>query len=181
MICYRKMAKMCYNYEIRFVTIISQRMVLEAKDMAKEASIEINCQRYSDRISEVIELLDIVGWSFFDEDENVEYLPLGDRGDYNWQMGETLTEGEVYSLIGRKQEHGEMVGVVMYYHDTDIGITLLAESTASIMIMLNINRKTVGEDFYEITDIGWYTEHIVHKLIRNGCPVDFFQYEEIEG
>ena len=80
-----------------------------------------------------------------------------------------------------KQERGEMVGLVMYYCDTDVGITLLAENTASIMIMLNINRRTLGEDFYEITDIGWYTSNLVHKLIRNGCPVDLFQYEEIES
>ena len=149
--------------------------------MAKEASIEINCERYSRRLSEIIELLDMIGWGFFDEDDNVEYLPLGDRGDYNWQIGASMSKGELYSLIGRKQERGEMVGLVMYYCDTDVGITLLAENTASIMIMLNINRRTLGEDFYEITDIGWYTSNLVHKLIRNGCPVDLFQYEEIES
>lgn len=149
--------------------------------MAKEASIEINCERYSQRLSEIIELLDMIGWGFFDEDDNVEYLPLGDRGDYNWQIGASMSKGELYSLIGRKQERGEMVGLVMYYCDTDVGITLLAENTASIMIMLNINRRTLGEDFYEITDIGWYTSNLVHKLIRNGCPVDLFQYEEIES
>ena len=149
--------------------------------MAKEASIEINCERYSRRLSEIIELLDMIGWGFFDEDDNVEYLPLGDRGDYNWQIGASMSKGELYRLIGRKQERGEMVGLVMYYCDTDVGITLLAENTASIMIMLNINRRTLGEDFYEITDIGWYTSNLVHKLIRNGCPVDLFQYEEIES
>ena len=78
--------------------------------MAKEASIEINCQRYSDRISEVIELLDIVGWSFFDEDENVEYLPLGDRGDYNLQS---------VPALGKAQMAGIMAATVLMGNDPD--------------------------------------------------------------
>lgn len=149
--------------------------------MAKEASMELDCSRYSDRISEIVELFGMIGWGIYDEEDSVEYLPLGDRDDYNWQMGVALSEGELYSLIGRKQEHGEMAGVVLYYHESDIGITLLAENTREIMLMLNINRVTIDDELHDITDVGWYTERIVHKLIRSGCPVDDFKYEELQG
>lgn len=147
--------------------------------MGREASFELNCSRFSDNLLDIIKLLNSFGWTYYDEDENAEYLPVGDRDSFDWQMGE-ITEGDLYAIIDRKQQRGETVGLVMYYRDTEYGITLLAADTSEISIMPNINRKTLDEDddTDSVTDVSWYAERIIQKLIWYNCDVDSFKFEE---
>ena len=134
--------------------------------MGREASFELNCSRFSDNLLDIIKLLNSFGWTYYDEDEHAEYLPVGDRDSFDWQMGE-ITEGDLYAIIDRKQQRGETVGLVMYYRDTEYGITLLAANTSEISIMPNINRKTLDEDddTDSVTDVSWYAERTIQKLI----------------
>lgn len=148
--------------------------------MGRDASFELNCSRFSDRILEIVKLLIVSGWTFLDEDDQVEYLPLGDSGDYQWQI-DAIAEGRLYELIERKQDRAEMVGLVMYYRDTDVGITLLAESTEAVIIMPNINRRTLDDNDDSLTDMSWYAERIILKLMWRGCRVDSVKFEEYEG
>lgn len=53
--------------------------------MAREAILEINCSRYSERIMDVINLLNELGWKYYDIEKNIEYLPLGDDDDFDWK------------------------------------------------------------------------------------------------
>ena len=147
--------------------------------MGREASFELNCSRFSDNLLDIIKLLNSFGWTYYDEDEHAEYLPVGDRDSFDWQMGE-ITEGDLYAIIDRKQQRGETVGLVMYYRDTEYGITLLAADTSEISIMPNINRKTLDEDddTESVTDVSWYAERIIQKLIWYNCDVDSFKFEE---
>jgi hypothetical protein len=146
--------------------------------MGREASFELNCSRFSDNILDIIKLLNSFGWTYYDEDHHAEYLPLGDRDNFDWQMGE-MTEGDLYAIIDLKQQRCETVGLVMYYRDTDYGITLLAAGTDDISIIPNINRKTLDEDDRDsVTDVSWYAERIIQKLIWYNCEVDSFQFEE---
>lgn len=147
--------------------------------MGREASFELNCSRFSDNLLDIIKLLNSFGWTYYDEDEHAEYLPVGDRDSFDWQMGE-ITEGDLYAIIDRKQQRGETVGLVMYYRDTEYGITLLAADTSEISIMPNINRKTLDEDddTDSVTDVSWYAERILQKLIWYNCDVDSFKFEE---
>ena len=91
----------------------------------------------------------------------------------------SASESDLYALIERKRQRKELVGLVLYYRDTEYGITLLADSTSQILIMPNINRKTLIEDDSEsITDVSWYIERIIQKLIWYNCGVDAFKFEE---
>ena len=47
--------------------------------MAREAILEINCSRYSERIIDVINLFNELGWKYYGVEKNIEYLPLGDE------------------------------------------------------------------------------------------------------
>ena len=146
--------------------------------MGREASFELDCSRFSDNVLDIIKLLNCFGWAYYDEDRHAEYLPVGDRDSFEWQIGE-ITEGDLYAVIERKRQRGETVGLVMYYRDTEYGITLLADNTAEILIMPNINRKTLDEDdSYSVTDVSWYAERIIQKLIWYNCDVDGFKFEE---
>ncbi len=47
--------------------------------MAREALLELNCSRYSEKIIDIINLFCKVGWAYVSDDEKVEYLPIGDK------------------------------------------------------------------------------------------------------
>ena len=145
--------------------------------MAREAMLEINCGRYSKKIMDVIDLLNKIGWKYFNYNNKVEYLPLGDSGDYNWQE-ELLSKKELQDLINKKQDNLEIVGLNLYYKNTGEGMTFLAKNTEEVLIDLDINRKTIENNRESITDVGWYIENIIQKLIEEKCPIDFFRFEE---
>lgn len=70
--------------------------------MAREALLEINCSRYSERIVDVIKLFDELGWRYYDAKKNIVYLPLGDDDNFDWQK-KFLSENELHKLINSKQ------------------------------------------------------------------------------
>lgn len=66
----------------------------------------------------------------------------------------------------------------MYYENSEEGIILLAKNTKEILIDLNINRRTVGNNRESITDIGWYFNNIIQRFKESGCPIDYIKFEE---
>ena len=147
--------------------------------MARETALEINCSRYSERIVDVINLLNELGWKYYDTEKNIEYVPLGDD-DFNWQKG-FLSENELQKLINDKQDAFERVALNLYCENSEEGITLLAKDTKEIIIALNINRRTLGNNRESITDIGWYFNNIIQRLRERKCPIDYIKFEEYIG
>lgn len=144
--------------------------------MAREAILEINCNRYSERILDIINLFDELGWKYYDSEKNIVYLPLEDD-DFNWQR-KFLSENELQELINKKQDKFEKIGLSLYYKNSKEGLTLLANSTKEIVIFLNINRRTIENNRKSITDIGWYFSNIIQKFKERGCPIDYIKFEE---
>ena len=54
--------------------------------MAREATLEINCGRYSKRIVDLVELFNRIGWEYFNHNNEVEYLPLSPNGKYSTSL-----------------------------------------------------------------------------------------------
>lgn len=148
--------------------------------MGREASFELNCSAFPGSLLDFIKLLGSLGWSIYDDAHHAEYLPVGDRDAFDWQMDE-ITESGLYSILERKLQRGETVGLVLYYRDTGHGVTLLAADTSEILIIPNINRKTlVDDDEDSMTDVSWYSERLLQKLLWYNCGMTGFRYEEIE-
>lgn len=145
--------------------------------MAREAILEINCSRYSERIIDVINLFNELGWKYYDGEKNIEYLPLGDDDDFDWQK-KFLSEKELKELINNKQDKYERIGLNLYYENSEEGLTLLIKNTKEIVINLNINRRTIENNRESITDIGWYFNNIIQKFKERECPVDYIKFEE---
>ena len=145
--------------------------------MAREALLEINCSRYSERIVDIIKLFDQLGWKYYDSEKNIVYLPLGDDDSFDWRK-EFLSENELHKLINNKQDNFEQIGLRLYYENSERGFVLLAKNTKEIVIDLNISRRTVENNRESITDVGWYFNNIVQKLNDSGCPVDYIKFEE---
>lgn len=56
----------------------------------------------------------------------VEYLPLGDDDDFDWQK-KFLSEKELKELINNKQDKYERIGLNLYYENSEEGLTLLTK------------------------------------------------------
>lgn len=145
--------------------------------MGREAILEINCSRYSEKIIDIIGLFNKTGWKYYNTEEKIQYLPLGDNDDFHWQK-RFLSEKELEEIINKKQERSELVGLNLYYENSQEVITLLAKNTKEIVIALNINRKTVENNRESITDVGWYFNNIVQRFKEKGCPIDYVKFEE---
>lgn len=145
--------------------------------MAREALLEINCSRYSERIVDIIKLFDEIGWRYYDSGKNIVYLPLGDDDNFDWQK-KFLSKNELHKLINSKQNNFEQIGLNLYCENSEEGLILLAKNTKEIVIDLNINRRTVENNRESITDIGWYFNNIIQRLKEKGCPVDYIKFEE---
>lgn len=145
--------------------------------MAREAMITINCVRYSNRIIDVVTALSSVGWTYYNKNNMVRYLPLGDNDDFCWKE-ESFSDKEVYDLIETKQERNELIGIDMYFEKSSLGITVLARDTKEIILNLDINRKTIEKSRDSFTDIGWYFSSILQNIKESGCLIDYIRFEE---
>ena len=145
--------------------------------MGKEASIEINCSRYSKDIIKVIDLFLDMGWNAYDSDNRITYLPIGDKGDYAWESG-LISLDDLREVIKKKQSLQETIGLVLYYEKTGHGITVLAKDTEEFFFGLDINRKTYDTSRESITDLGWYFCNTVNRMVENGCPIDHIRFQE---
>lgn len=143
--------------------------------MAREAILSINCESYSDSIVDIIVLLNKIGWGY--KDDQIEYLPLNDNDMFDWRK-EPLSLEKLFSVISQKQDNGELTGVVLYHKNSDKGITLLARDTKEINLSIDINRKTIENEF---TDISWYITNIAAELEKNGCIIEHLEYQENIG
>lgn len=145
--------------------------------MAREAFIELNCCRYSEKIVDVIMLFKEIGWKYYDLEGKIEYLPLGDIDDFEWQKN-YLSEQEIQKIISNKQDNLEQVGINLYYQNSELGVTFLAKNTKEIIIDLCINRKLIDSTHEAITDISWYFVNIIQMLKESGCPIDYVKFED---
>lgn len=145
--------------------------------MGREASIELDCSRYSDRVIDIINLLNECGWKYYNSKRMVEYLPLGDIDSFNWQ-DDFFSKGELQELINKKQNRLELVGLDLFYENSMEGVTLLARDTKKILLSLDINRKKLGDERESLTDVSWYFRNIIQKLIEKNCPVDYINFVE---
>lgn len=145
--------------------------------MARKAMITIDCERYSKKIIDIIMVLNNSGWTYYKDNKEVRYLPLGDDDDFCWKE-DIFSDEEVYDLIENKQARNELIGIDMFWDKMNIGITILARNTREISFNLDINRRTVENSRDSFTDIGWYFSSILQNLKKRGCIIDYICFEE---
>lgn len=103
-------------------------------------------------------------------------MPIGDDDKYDWQCDE-ISESELYDIISKKIESKEQIGVNLFYCNGTEGISLMAYNTSQIILSITINRKTVKGKY---TDMSWYLENIVYKLLNTDVRLLSYKIEEYE-
>lgn len=147
--------------------------------MARELLINIKFGNCFSKIADIVEIFYEIGWDFQTQ-TGVEYLPFGDGDNFNWQK-KKMSKNELRKEIEKKQNAGEIVGMNLFYKNTDLGISLLIPETSCASIGTSINRKTISTEKDSLTDIGWYFEHIVVKMAEKYCVIDSVEFHEYIG
>lgn len=141
-----------------------------------EALMTLDCSNYSESIVDVLKIFQQIGWSIYNPHGKVEYLPIGDDDEYEWQCKE-ISEIELYNIIFKKTAKKEQIGINLFYSNGSEGISLLAYNTRQIILNITINRKTVKGKY---TDVAWYLENIIYKLLNIDVRLLSYKIEEYE-
>lgn len=142
--------------------------------MSYKASIIINCESYSTRLKEFILLMDKIKWYIYNDNGYVSYLPKGDDGLFDWQADKSSVE-QILNVIDSKQDNSETVGINLYFNSEDCGVSLMADKTSEIRLLIDIGRKDLPD---RTTDFTWYFQKIIIPLRKNGCNINNFTFEE---
>lgn len=141
-----------------------------------EALMTLDCSNYSESIVDVLKIFQQIGWYIYNPQGKVEYLPIGDDDEYDWQCKE-ISENELYDVISEKIAKKEQIGINLFYSKSTEGVSLMAYNTSQIMLSITINRKTIKGKY---TDIAWYLENIIYKFLNIDVRLLSYKIEEYE-
>ena len=141
-----------------------------------EALMTLDCSNYSENIAEVLKIFQQTEWYIYNPQGKVEYLPIDDDDEYDWQCDEK-TESELYDIISKKTAGKEQIGVNLFYCNGAEGISLMACDTSQIILSITINRKTVKGKY---TDMAWYLQNIIYKFLDIDVRLLSYKIEEYE-
>ena len=141
-----------------------------------EALMTLDCSNYSENILEVLKIFQQIGWCIHNPQGKVEYLPVGDVDEYDWQCDEK-SESELYDIISKKITSKEQIGINLFYCNGAEGISLMACNTSQIILSITINRKTIKGKY---TDMAWYLQNIIYKFLDIDVRLLSYKIEEYE-
>lgn len=126
---------------------------------------------------DIINVLIASGWKLKDKTNKISYLPIGDKDDYNWQS-DVISKDTLREILIKKEAMGELIGVILYWKESDIGIIIIIDRTNEIIIDLSINRKTLGNKKKGLTDVNWYIENIIEHFILHEYKIERFIFDQ---
>lgn len=88
-----------------------------------------------------------------------------------------MSETKFYDILSAKIANKEQIGVDLFYNNGMEGISLLAYNTDEILLIVTINRKLMDERH---TDMVWYLNNIVYKLMDIGVELLSYSLKEYE-
>lgn len=141
-----------------------------------ESLMTLDFSNYSESIVDILKIFQQIGWDIYNPQGKVEYLPIGDDDEYNWQC-EDISESKIYDIISEKIVKKEQVGVNLFYSNGTEGISLMAYNAEQVMLSITINRKSIKGKY---TDMVWYLENIIYKFLNIDVRLLSYKLEEYE-
>lgn len=145
--------------------------------MAREAMIELSCICEQKEIMYLIDLLCDGGWTVYNQKNNIEYLPVGDDDDFDWQE-DNITYEELRNIVEMKQQRNELVGVVLFYEGTSHGIDILLKDLQNVIISIDVNRNRIGEERDSLTNFEWYFSKLIMILNKDESLLISYKFED---
>jgi len=141
-----------------------------------ESFLEIDCSGYSKNIIDILDVFHRIDWWIYNTENEVEYLPIADNDCFNWKC-EKISEEEFRNIINTKKRNSELIGLNLFFNNSNIGISMLARDTKNITFGISINCKRLGNG---CTDMAWYIENIIYKLVGVGMRIVSYKFGEFE-
>lgn len=116
------------------------------------------------------------GWSLNDNGV-ASYLPFGDEDDFNWRS-ENISFDNLMAILQKKEQSGELIGVVLTWKDSGIGGQFLFWNDGHISINLTLKRKMIETSTTKITDVNWYFTKLLPIFNEVELLVESLAYEE---
>ncbi|WP_437285852.1 hypothetical protein [Sorangium sp. So ce406] len=139
--------------------------------MGRSVSIDLRIPGLRSNVYRVLCALLEAGWSY-DDDGHISYLPVGDRGDFDWQWADLDRWPDVLAAIKVKEERGELVGVSLIHEETGAGGEFLLDAREELlMICLTINTRDI-QTVPRFVDFTWYLERLVPAISRAGFTIE---------
>ena len=146
-------------------------------------TIEIKASK-PDRIDMLSNLLDY-GWSV-NCNNQIQYLPLGDDDDYDWQFAPLDTWQNIYEIIKQKDKRNERLGLDLCWQNTSVGGSFLIDPLSTTAKISNIRLWTTWyaqrpklENCDWITNQSWFIQRIIPPLLENGLFVASVESSDI--
>ena len=134
--------------------------------------------------SDMFSVIDIISclieddWTIFDVDNTIDFLPVNDNDNYDWQK-ELMTKQAIFDIIKLKQARKETIGINLYHKKCSVGITVLFFPNNEMSVMCDINRKKICySDSLFFTDFNWYIESIIMILKKKNYKIEYFECKE---
>lgn len=134
--------------------------------MSISSSIDIllwNNKNYKLSILDLIDSMLNNNWKII-KSEKICYLPLEDDDLFEWTES-VLTENQLKEIVKQKEIKKEIIGIIFYWKNTDIGISMLMFQDNQITFSLDINRVVIDSvEQMNLTDVNWYIKRIIPCL-----------------
>jgi len=106
------------------------------------------------------------GWTIVHR-EMIFFLPVGDVDEYDWQEEKISENDFLIEIVKKKEIAKEIIGVDLYWKDTDVGVSMLMFPSYELSFSVSINRSTMDlsdlclKEKIDITDVSWYLNTIL--------------------
>lgn len=125
---------------------------------------------------QVVQLFARHGWTWCDAAGQVFYLPLHDVDTYDWQL-QAISDISLFAMLELKQQAGEVVGLSMYWQNSDIGADFVFFAPDQLSLCLAINRQQLPNS--RLTDYDWYIPRLLPVLDAGGYQYSYATSEAL--
>ena len=94
------------------------------------------------------------------KDNKICYLPVGDEL-FEWEENE-ISETKLMEIVYQKELKHETIGVILFWENTDVGVSMLIFQDYQISFNITVNRIKMNDlNCDDITDVNWYLTKII--------------------
>lgn len=128
------------------------------------------------------------GWNIVSNTGEAFYkMPNGDDEMLDWTI-KKIELSALMEIFKKKEQNGELIGVMMNWQNTEIGGELLLRTekyvtenniNTPMSFCLSSDRKILADygDF-KITDVNWYLERLLPIFNQGDTIVEYITYDE---
>ncbi len=142
--------------------------------MSVHASFDIVLSGTHSNTNELVQAFLDAGWSLHSPylEGQTNYLPLGDEDCFDW-CSSPLSSNELSELIHNKEQAHELIGLELYWQQSNHGVILLIKNKLEFSILATINRRKTEQGF---TDINWYVAQLLETIQHLPSQIAFLNF-----